>query len=165
MSKNNGNTPAAIRQEIDRLKSDLQTTRAAIENAPAGELGDLSIRAAGIANALPVLAQRLRAADLAEIYDQIAKLEEAARAAQKVAEKADADFQTARQAYDDARGIMAKAPLFSDDDIDRIVKVTTNKTRAELLWQRASYAAAIPRDHIRVLKEDRKELAESPIEV
>jgi uncharacterized protein YydD (DUF2326 family) len=159
----NGNSPEAIQVEIDRLKADLQATQAAIESAAAGDLGNLSIKAAGLQSALPILGQRKRAADIAEIDAQIAQFDDAARAAQKVAQNAQEDFQIARQAYDDARPIMSKAPLFDDKDIDRIVVVTANQTRADLILQRANYAMALPRDRIRQLKVDRAELASEPI--
>jgi hypothetical protein len=165
MSKSNSNTSAeSIRKEMNRLRIDLSTIQRALESATADQLGELSIKAGGIQNALPILAQRLRAAELAELDEQISEQKQELLAAQRVFNAALNDLQDADRVLDVAKRQGDNVTLLTDQVIDAISQATAAKTRAELLKQRAEYGISIAIDHQQQLNNERKDLAKAPLE-
>ena len=152
-----------IRQEIEKMQAQLNATSAAMDSAPADKLGELSIKASGLQNALALLARRLRAAELAAIDAEIEAAESAVKAASATFEKAVHALGVTKQSLEAARVSVGNASAMTDQAIEVFAQATATVARAQLVYSRADYAASEARDRVRQLKTKHAELAGSRI--
>ena len=134
------NNAESIQAEIERLQTQLIATNAEMDAAPANKLGDLSLRAAGMQNALTLLAKRKQAAEIAAIDADIARQEAAINLAQKNCSLAVAESVKAEEGLRQAQAAAQNVTMYTDAAIEAVANATAAKMREAMKVARAHYA-------------------------